>query len=204
MKLILGSASPYRKDILANAGFEFETMAADIDEKAIRHSDPRELVLLLARAKSDALLHTIQQQQDEGAREAAPALLITSDQVITCNGEIREKPVSAEQVREFYSSYGAHPAESVTAVVITNIVTKERNEGIDACHVYFRSIPEKVVEQIIHDKHAFNCAGGFHIEDPLIMPYVERIDGTINSIAGLPVELTVALLRRSGYTAHNI
>jgi len=55
MKIILGSASARRKDILQQMGYEFEVMSANIDEKAIRFDDPKKLTLAIVNAKADAL-----------------------------------------------------------------------------------------------------------------------------------------------------
>ena len=56
MKIILGSASPRRAQILKEMGYEFEVVKPDIDEKAVRDDDPQRLVLALANAKADAVL----------------------------------------------------------------------------------------------------------------------------------------------------
>jgi septum formation protein len=79
--------------------FSYEVIKADIDEKAIRHDTPRDLVLALAHAKADAIIAQLKQQQQQ-EKEAAAAgqqgsdvgLLITCDQVVVHEGQIREKP----------------------------------------------------------------------------------------------------------------
>ena len=88
MKIILGSQSKGRKKMLEEMGYEFEVMSADIDEKAIRFENPKELTLALARVKAEAIKPKIY----------GSALLVTSDQVVTWNGQIREKPENTEQV----------------------------------------------------------------------------------------------------------
>jgi septum formation protein len=81
--------------------FEYEVIKADIDEKAIRHDTPTKLVLALAHAKADAIIAQLKQQQQQQQQEAAAAagqpgsdvgLLITCDQVVVHEGQIREKP----------------------------------------------------------------------------------------------------------------
>ena len=98
LPIILGSSSIWRKQVLTNLGYKFTTMSPDIDEKAIRYNwryyftvltlfrdpDPTKLTLMIANAKADALLSKVTE----------PSILITSDQVIVCNGVIREKPES--------------------------------------------------------------------------------------------------------------
>ncbi|XWS14569.1 hypothetical protein CRYUN_Cryun35bG0021300 [Craigia yunnanensis] len=98
-KILLGSSSITRRKILAEMGYEFTLMSADIDEKGIRKEMPEELVIALAEAKAEAILHGL--PIGDYIREAEPALLITSDQVVVYEGVVREKPANEKEVREF-------------------------------------------------------------------------------------------------------
>jgi septum formation protein len=184
MKIILGSQSPQRQNLLHEAGFTFEIMTADIDEKSIRSDDFKKLPLLIAHAKSDALATVIEK----------PAILITSDTVVICNGELREKPESEEQAFTFLKTYSHYPAEIYSAVVAINTVTHKKAEGLDKALVYFRNIPDDVIQKLIKKERVLNAAGGFTIEDPLLIPYVGRIVGNKDTILGLPVTLTQKLI----------
>lgn len=166
-------------------GYEFEVMTADIDEKAIRHNDPRELVLMLARAKAEALLSKIKE----------PALLITSDQVVFSNGKILEKPESAEEVRNNLESFTDYPPETITSVVVTNTGNGKRVEGVNVAKVILKPIPERVILELIKQDKVFDLAGGFTIEEPLLKDYIERIEGEKESVIGLPRVLTEKLIR---------
>lgn len=171
--------------MLERAGYEFEVMVADIDEKAIRRDDPRKLTLALAHAKADALAQKIHES----------ALLVTSDQIVVWNGEIREKPEGPEQAREFLSGYAEHPAETVTAVVVTNVKTGKRREGVDVARVYFRPVPHDVIERFVASGDPFTHAGGFSIENRLLQPYIARIEGGEDSVIGLPLALLERLMQ---------
>lgn len=184
MKIILGSKSAGRRQVLEKAGYKFEVMTADIDEKATRSDDYEKLPLILAHAKADALLEKIKE----------PAILITSDQVVVCNGELREKPETEEEARRFLESYAMYPAQTNTAVVVTNTVTGKRAEGVDIAKAYFKPIPEAVIDKLIEEGKVMHAAGGYIIEDPLCKPYVERIEGERDSITGLPLKLTEKLM----------
>jgi len=84
--------------------FTYDVIKADIDEKAIRHEQPRQLVLALAHAKADAIIQQLQQggqqqQQQPSDSQAGSSngsssegYLITCDQVVVHEGQIREKP----------------------------------------------------------------------------------------------------------------
>lgn len=185
MKIILGSASKQRKRVLERWGYTLEVMKPDIDEKAIRFEDPHKLTMALAKAKAEALRFRIKE----------PALLITADQVVLCNGEILEKPENAEEARRFLRRYAQYPAQPINAVVVTNTQTGMQVGEHDIDTVYFRPFPEEVIEQLIREGNIFSQSGAFSLEDPLVAPYVDHIEGTLDSIEGLPKELTEKLLK---------
>lgn len=194
MTIILGSQSKGRGQVLEKLGIPFERMAADIDEKAIRHEDPVKLTLLLANAKADVLVPSAPRD----------ALLITGDSVVVCNGVLYEKPLSAEEEKDRLHEYASHPAEVISSVVVHNTTTGVRVEGVDIAKVYFHPIPENVVEQIIQDGTCFTQAGGFGIQDPLFQPYIAKYEGEIESIMAMPKALTLRLLQEAGYTPSTV
>ena len=190
MNIILGSASKWRQQILKDAGVVFTCLNPDIDEKAIRHSNPEQLVLALANAKADALLPKI----------TTPSLLITADQVVAFKDEIREKPETNEQARYYLKSYAEHYAETFTAVVVTNTQTRKRLQAVDRAKVYMKPIPDSIIDDMIQAGHIFHCAGGFQIEgDDQLSPYVETVEGDVDSVKGLPLKLTLSLLKRQEF-----
>lgn len=169
---------------------EFEVMAADIDEKAIRHADPETLTSMLAKAKSEALRRRIAASPEL----AEGAVLVTSDQVVVCGGVIREKPVDAPEARHFLASYRTLPAICVTAVMAHNTVTGREATGVDLASVWFKNLTDEAIDSVIADNYIFSCAGGFAAGHPSFDQYLERIEGTIDSVMGLPKELTQKLI----------
>ena len=139
MKLILGSGSKWRQQILREAGYTFDVQSPNIDEQSIRNKDPEQLVLALAHAKAAALLVDIHES----------AILITSDQVIEWNGTIREKPKNADDVHVFLESYVEHAPETVTSLVVTNTANRKTAEGIDRVQVLFSTVPDDVIAKLI-------------------------------------------------------
>lgn len=190
MKIILGSASKQRRAILERKGWSFEVMPADIDEKAIRKENPKELTMALAKAKAEALRSKIQE----------PILLITADQVVYWNGKILEKPENAQEARKFLQGYAQYPAQPINAVVVTNTQTGKQAGENDMNTVYFHPFPEEVIEKLIGEGNIFSQAGAFSIEDPLIAPFVERIEGTVDSIEGLPIAILERLIKSIGFS----
>lgn len=184
MKIILGSASPGRQKILRDAGYTFEVMTADINEKAIRHDDFIRLPLLIAQAKAQALLQKIHE----------PAVLITADLVAVCNGQLREKPQSHKELRTFLKSYSQNFVTTHCATVVTNTTTKKQESATVTATTYFSSIPSAVITALANDPVSMNAAGGFIVEDKRLIPYIMRIDGEIDAVTGLPVKILGKLI----------
>lgn len=183
-RIILGSGSTYRQQLLREMGYDFDVVSPDIDEQAIRSHNPVELALALAHAKADAVVAELQ----------SPALIITADQVVAHGGQIREKPASADEARHFMRTGSDGPSETVSAVVVTDSATGRRAAGVDIVQIYLRTLPDALIEDRIVDGEVFHCAGALRIEDPLIEPYIERLEGAIDSVMGLPKELTARLI----------
>lgn len=185
MKLILGSSSKYRREVLEKAGYAFEVMSPDIDEKAIRHDDFYKLPLLITKAKSEALASKVH----------VPAFVITADQIVVCDGKLYEKPKDADEARAFLTSYSnGHLAETVSGVGVFNTQNKKYSQGNDIAKIYFKPIPEAVMEEFIRNGDPYSRAGGFAIQSPILIPYIAKIEGTRESVMGLPIHLLEKLM----------
>jgi len=185
LPIVLGSQSKWRKEILSNMGYQFEVINPNIDEKAIRHDDPYALTLKIAKAKALAIMPQL----------TKACLLITSDQVILHKGQIREKPESVEQCREFLRSYSLAPAEAICGVVVTNTLTGKRVKGVDVAKVTFSAIPETVIDELIAQGDIMECAGGFALE--LLEKYLLKREGERETVIGLPKTLTKRLIEQA-------
>ena len=191
MKLILGSASPRRKQILTEMGFTFDVIKPDINEKVIRDPDPRKLVLALACAKADAIIAKINE----------PAIVITSDQVVSFHGKILEKPETLEEARQMLKAYRDNINSTVTSVVVTNTKTGQRFSGVDVADVQFGNFSDDTIEEIVQNKevNVLDRAGGYAANHPLFQSRI-KILGEYESVVGLPKALTLKLLSQAGGT----
>jgi len=186
MKIILGTASKQRKQVFEEMGYkDFNVLTAEIDEKAIRVDDPKELTIALAKAKAKELIKHILE----------PAILVTADQVIYWDGTIREKPKNADQAREYLSTYYKAPALIVNGIAVTNTETGKQVCGNDSTEVIFSEIPEEAIKRILKECNVFAWAGGFAVEEPLFKPYIKSIAGTDGSSRGLPKTFTEELIK---------
>eukprot|EP01099_Mayorella_cantabrigiensis_P004575 TRINITY_DN3454_c0_g1_i1.p1 TRINITY_DN3454_c0_g1~~TRINITY_DN3454_c0_g1_i1.p1 ORF type:complete len:212 (+),score=62.55 TRINITY_DN3454_c0_g1_i1:44-637(+) len=193
MKIILGTSSKWRRQLFVQAfGEPFQALSADIDEKKIRPGPGEtiyQLPLMIAEAKLSALLE--QNPQIHGL----DATLLTFDQVIICNGELREKPETKEEAFRYLKSYGEHPAECVNGVVAYNLQTKALKKELDISKQYFLPIPDSHIEKLLEDPDFFTCAGGFIVDHVGLKDYVGKTEGEIESVQGFPKSLVSKLLQ---------
>jgi len=184
MKIILGSKSEGRKRMMEEMGYEFDVLVADIDEKAIRFDDPKELTINIAKAKASELKDKISE----------PAILITSDSVVVCNNEILEKPQNKEEARKFLEDYRYFPATVVSTVVVTNILSGKQVFDVDISTVYFSPFSEQEIIDFIKDGGVFNWAGGFGVDEDGWSEHIIKIDGCRDGVIGLPKDITKRLI----------
>ena len=185
MKIILGSSSEIRKKILASLGYKFEIIKPEINEKEIRFKNPEKLVLEIAKAKAEAIKNKI----------SGPAIIITSDQVVLFNSQIREKPQSIAEAREMIKTAHLYPNITITSVVVTETQNNIQISGVDIASAKCERIPEEIIEAYLATGEPLYMAGSFDIEHPLLTPYIKIIFGEQESILGLPKTLTQKLLK---------
>lgn len=190
MKLILGSSSKYRKDILKKAGYVFNILIPDINEKLIKTSDLYERPLILARAKAKDLVKKVKE----------PSLIVTLDTIVIGEGKLYEKPETEKEAREFLKKYSEGLApETLSAIVVINTKTGKKYEGVDRAQVFFKKFSNAMIENFIKNGEPLTRAGGFGAKHPIMKPYVDRIKGTEESVSGIPLHLLKKLLTEAGY-----
>jgi len=104
------------------------------------------MALAIAEAKADAILDAVKDKYGS-------VLLVTCDEVIVCDGQVREKPKDIEQAKEFLMSYNEHPAEAVCGVVVHNTGTGIRLKDVGVARQYFKNITQEVCDRYV------SCAG---------------------------------------------
>lgn len=190
MKILLGSQSSFRRALMAKIadelGATFETTSADIDEKAIRDPNPKQLVIKLAIAKADAICA-------QGNLDAD--LLITGDQVVSWNGTIVEKPLDEADARAMLRGYRHSTIEIIPSVAVRNLHTGQTVSGIEVAKVTFNDIPESVIDELIEKHEALKCAGALRASLPIMQTCIHTSDNlNVDVVRSLPIALTLRLI----------
>lgn len=187
-KLILGSASPFRKKLLEDAGFVFDVKTPDVDESKIRDKDFKKLVLKLALAKKDAILAKNKLDPD--------SILVTLDVVGVHNGELREKPKSKEEVIKWHKEYPKGLTEVYCSIVAHHVGRKQTLSVVDTALITWREIPDRAIELIANDPKTYKAAA---FNDRSFFHYVKTLEGSIDTVIGVPVRILENFLEELGY-----
>ncbi len=188
IKLILGSASPFRKKLLEDAGFVFDVRTADIDEKKIRSKDFKKLVLDIGLAKKEAIL--AKNKFDKNT------ILITSDLVVSHNGKLREKPVSKEEVITWHKEYPKGETIVYCSIIVHHIGLNKTLKTVDIASIKWGKIPSRVIHQMALDPITYKGAG---FVDRAFFHYAKKLEGHIDTVQGVPVRIMEEFLEELGY-----
>lgn len=188
-ELILGSSSANRRAILNKLHWSHELISPNIDKKSIRTEDPLDLPGKIAIAKAAAVMSKLRT-----AQHPRRCIVITADQVVIFQGSVRRKPESREEAVHFLSSYNSNTVRTVSAITVTEYPSGVQKTGSDVASVQWGTISNDTVQKVVEKGEVFTAAGGFRIDDPDLSPLVTHTEGTVDSIMGLPVNLTKCLI----------
>ena len=193
-KLILASASPRRKELLENIGYEFSVEVCDLDEKSDK-TLPWELVMDLAKTKAEAIMK-LHVDQD--------VIVLGADTVVANGEEILGKPRNLEHAKEMIQSLQGKTHQVYTGVCLfwkskklnQNIIFYEKTD----VQVYPMSLEE--IEAYVATRECTDKAGSYAIQG-LFSPYVKGILGDYNNVVGLPVARIYQEMKRLGLVITN-
>lgn len=185
-KLVLGSSSPYRKELLQRLGIPFECISADIDESRKEGETPEALCVRLAREKALKV------------KDLAPnAIIIGSDQVAVLGERILGKPHTRERAIEQLTAMQGQTVYFLTALCVVD-EAGEIFETMIPTIVTMKKLSRSTIEHYLDREQPFNCAGSAKIEKLgiALMKEVRSTDPT--ALIGLPLIETVNLLAKAG------
>lgn len=186
--LILGSSSPFRRELLQKLGLAFSCESPDIDESRRKNESPEALVQRLALEKARAI-----------AERHPEALIIGSDQVaVTADGTVLGKPGTAENALEQLRAVQGSTVTFLTGLCLLNSHTGEHQLCCEPFRVHFRQLDDARLSRYIEREQPLNCAGSFKSEG-LGITLFERLEGDDpNALIGLPLIRLTRFLEQEG------
>lgn len=186
MEWILASASPRRKELLAELIPNFSILPAKGEENAPQGLSPEELVKALAKQKATEVA---------ALADAQGKAVLGSDTVVALDGKILGKPATPTAAMEMLSALSGRAHEVYTGVCIV-YPTAEGNQEIvaaDCTKVHFNALTEAEIAAYVATGSPMDKAGAYGIQDGGL---VDRIEGSFSNVVGLPLELLAKLLKK--------
>jgi septum formation protein len=183
--IILASASPRRKQLLAEAGYKFISVTPDIDESAFPAGGQTacEYAKTLALAKAKNV-----------AEKYPDCLVIGADTVVDFNGEIIGKPADAKDAEQITRKLFSAPHKVITGLAIVRLSDGVEIVERDTTTVYPRKMGAEQIAEHIKSGSWQDKAGAYAIQENGD-EFVEKIEGSLTNVMGLPVELLQRLLK---------
>jgi septum formation protein len=176
MNIVLGSASPRRRDLIEKSFVNKITwMVADIDESYPDFIPVKDVAEYIATNKANALLET---------QFLENKLLITADTIVISQNKILGKPADEEEAKDFLRMLSGKKHEVITAVGIAHmgqcIIFKEHTD------VYFQVLSLDDINTYVNNFKPLDKAGSYGIQEWIGLIGVSRIEGSYTNVMGLP------------------
>jgi septum formation protein len=185
--IVLGSSSPYRRELLSRLRLPFEVAVPDVDESPHARETPRDLALRLALAKARAV-----------ATQHPTAAVIGSDQVADLQGEPLGKPGDHERAVAQLRRMSGRVVVFQTAVAVVCTQTGFEQVDLAPVKVTFRNLDNEEIESYLRAEKPYDCAGSARSEGLgiALLQAIESDDPT--ALVGLPLIRTCRMLRAAG------
>ncbi|SDI84015.1 MAF protein [Ferrimonas sediminum] len=186
--LILGSTSPFRRQILEKLNLPFRCEKPEVDETPLDDETAYQLVMRLAEAKARAA----GQSHDD-------AWVIGSDQVAVIDDEILGKPGTHDNAVEQLQAASGKKVTFYTSLCLLNTDTGESQVDVETFKVYFKNLSLKQIDAYLKAEQPYNCAGSFKSEG-LGIALFDRLSGRDpNTLMGLPLIRLTEMLQAEGF-----
>jgi len=173
--IILGSASPRRKELLSDINLKFSIQTSNEEETFSCSLIEEEIAEFLAKQKSKFLSEKLQQND----------LLITADTIVSFNNELLNKPKNKKEAFETLSKISKN-----THKVITGVCLKSKNKEIIfsvTTMVTFKELSENEIYHYINKYNPYDKAGAYGIQDWIGKIGINNINGSYTNVVGLPI-----------------
>lgn len=182
-RLVLASASPRRKDLLASVGVDAVVQPADIDETAAPGETPEQLVRRLAVTKAEAV------------EVAKNDMVLGADTVVVVDDEILGKPVDADDAARMLDLLSGRNHRVLTGVAVRG---GDRTEAdVEVAQVTMRHLSVADIAWYVASGEPMGKAGAYAIQGAGAL-FVTQIVGNHSGIVGLPLPMVDALLAKFG------
>ena len=184
-RIILGSNSPRRKELLAGLDMEFTVDTGNNFEEVYDPLTPQERIPeILSEGKSYGFHRNL--EKDE--------ILITSDTLVLCEGRVMGKPHSRDDAMDMLRHLSGKSHKVITAVTVRD--AEKHLTVSDTAVVYFKNLSDNEIDYYVDTYKPFDKAGAYGIQEWIGYIGIDKIEGSYFTIMGLPVHLVYELLNK--------
>jgi len=187
-KIILASASPRRRELMEQAGYEFEIQVSHKEETYVSET-PAEIVKELALLKAKDIAGQNVQQD---------LIVIGADTVVAYEGKILGKPKSREDAFEMIQGFQGDKHQVYTGVAILHYGQDGQEDVINHAvktDVYVNAMTEEEIWRYIDSDNVMDKAGSYGIQSGFAI-HIEKIEGDYFNVVGLPISYLYEDLRK--------
>lgn len=185
-QIILASASPRRKEILAKTGLKFQVEAGAYEEDMGLDMEPHKLARFLSLEKAKAV-----------AGKYKNALIIAADTFITFKGEILGKPHTDIEAKRMLSLLNGKTHSVITGFTIIDTGSNEKISESVETKVCFKRLTEDEIKAYVKSGEPLDKAGAYAIQG-LGSVFVKKIEGDYFNVMGLPLGSLTEALKKFG------
>jgi septum formation protein len=182
-RLVLASASPRRAEILRGVGWEFETVAANVDEALRANESATEYVERLAREKAEDV-----------ARTRLFGLVLGADTTVVADGVILAKPEDDVDARRMLRLLRGRWHEVLTGVALVRAEDGRACVAHERTRVRFREMTDAEIDWYVSTGEHADKAGAYAVQGRAAL-FIEGIEGDYWNVVGLPVRLVYELAK---------
>lgn len=187
VQFILASASPRRKELLSNAGFDFETRVSHVEEVHRAGETPEEYVSRLARDKALAVAGLV----------VSGSLVLGADTEVVIDGQILGKPRNAEDAARMLRLLAGQVHLVITGVCLASAPDRIVSSKHAVTSVTFCRLDDQEIRDYVQSDEPLDKAGAYAIQG-LASKFVTHIEGSYSNVMGLPIHVVYEMLKPFG------
>lgn len=201
MRLILASASPRRRELLTQAGYQFEVRAAHINEDLRPGENPIAYVTRLAREKADAVLHQMAEDTRPDSDQPSDLVVLGADTTVTLDNYILAKPEDEVDARRMLTLLSGRMHRVITGVAVASGSGQETIVQVASAvtAVHFLPLSADQIAAYVATGEPMDKAGAYAIQGRAAK-WISRIEGDYFNVVGLPLALVASMLDRISRT----
>jgi len=194
--IILASASPRRRELLAQLGYEFRVQAADVNEDQQPGEDPLAYVTRLAREKAQSVFSKFVINIDTNRENSSPdkdstLLVLGADTTVIVDGEVLGKPVDAADAARMLRLLSGRSHSVATGVALVS--ADWTDTAAEVTFVQFRALGENEIVDYVATGDPLDKAGAYGIQG-YAARFIPRIAGCYFNVMGLPLALAHSMI----------